>query len=311
MSDPVTSIAAFVLGAALARANSCTVASAERLVFDGRPDWLAGLGIAISWAGLTMAGIAIVMPGLVQLPVQLPVTWQVILGGVVLGLGATINQGCFLGSIARFGRGEAAYLFTLAGIALSLTLATRLLPSMEIGPAAVGAGTYRSASELVSAAILFVPLAVWGVWRWRQSRRPAALALIVVGITGGTIYACNPDWSYASGLLRVIASGVRPGTLLAESGSLAVVAGVVASTVAAGRFTFRLPGLRSGAARLTGGLLMGAGAFLIPGGNDTLMLWAIPGLTLYGLVAYGVMLATIVALLTIRRLLGSGGSWRR
>ena len=40
---------------------------------------------------------------------------------------------------------------------------------------------------------------------------------------------------------------------------------------------------------------MGCGAALVPGGNDSLLLWAIPGLTLYGTLAYFLMLATIAA----------------
>ena len=40
---------------------------------------------------------------------------------------------------------------------------------------------------------------------------------------------------------------------------------------------------------------MGVGAALVPGGNDMLLLWAIPGLTVYGALAYAVMLATIGA----------------
>jgi hypothetical protein len=38
---------------------------------------------------------------------------------------------------------------------------------------------------------------------------------------------------------------------------------------------------------------MGLGAALVPGGNDMLLLWAIPGLTLYGVLAYLIMLAVI------------------
>ena len=38
---------------------------------------------------------------------------------------------------------------------------------------------------------------------------------------------------------------------------------------------------------------MGCGAALIPGGNDRLLLWAIPGLTLYGVLAFGLMLAVM------------------
>jgi hypothetical protein len=48
---------------------------------------------------------------------------------------------------------------------------------------------------------------------------------------------------------------------------------------------------------------MGAGATLIPGGHDLLLLWSIPGLTLHGLVAYVIVAATVAALLA------SGGRW--
>jgi hypothetical protein len=44
-------------------------------------------------------------------------------------------------------------------------------------------------------------------------------------------------------------------------------------------------------------MLMGAGAGYIPGGNDMLLLWSIPGLALYGAVAYLIMMATLAALL--------------
>lgn len=82
MVDLATPVAAFILGAALARANSCTVASAQRLVFERRADWLLGLGIAIAWAGLTLTIIGVALPQIVLLPAQLPVTRQIVAGGV-------------------------------------------------------------------------------------------------------------------------------------------------------------------------------------------------------------------------------------
>ena len=44
---------------------------------------------------------------------------------------------------------------------------------------------------------------------------------------------------------------------------------------------------------------MGLGAAVVPGGNDTLLLWSIPGLTLRGGLAYAVMLATIALGFTV------------
>lgn len=298
MPDLTTPVFALALGAALARANSCTVASARRLVFDRNPDWLLGLGIAISWAGVTLAAVAMFARQVVVFTAALPLNWPVLAGGAILGIGATINQGCFLGCIARLGRGELAYTFTLAGIALAISVLPVLRIPLHPVEATSGFGE-NDRIEVLSVGILFLPLAFYGVWRWWRFRRQTVLALIVVGLAGGAVYACNPDWSYASGLQKVIASGGNPSILLAESGALAVVVGVMFSAISAGTFLLQLPNTKTAATRLAGGLLLGTGAMLVPGGNDTLMLWAIPGVTLYGLVAYGIMILTIVALMAL------------
>lgn len=303
MTDLLTPVAAFILGVALARANSCTVASAQRLVFERRPDWLIGLGIAIGWAGLTMTIFAIALPEVVKLPAQFPLTWQLVAGGVLLGIGATVNQGCFLGSIARLGRGDLGYALTLLGIALAMALKVQWQPWFLSQNPMEGKVSLRPSGDLVAAGIIFLPIALFGLWHWLRRRRPTVLALIVVGVAGGTVYACNPDWSYSAGLYRIVANGAHPQTLLAESGAITVLAGVAVSAMFGHSFDLHLPSPRTMLARLSGGMLMGSGALLVPGGNDTLMLWSIPGLTLYGLVAYGVMLATITALLVSHRAL--------
>lgn len=293
MIDLATTLAAFVLGTALARANSCTVASARRLVCDGKTDWMLGLLFAISWAGLTMAAFALALPRIVVLPAPVPVGWQLFAGGVIMGIGATLNMGCFLGSVAGLGRGDVGFLFTLAGIAGALALASESIHSLLL----VGAAApLHTAGTITAEILLFAPVAMLGLRRWLQLRQRPVLALMVVGLAGGTVYACNPDWSYTSGLARLAASGLTPATLLAESATVAVVLGVVASAIAGGRFKLKLPGWRTALARLGGGAMMAAGAMLVPGGNDTLMLWAIPGLAAYGLIAYAVMIVTIMLL---------------
>lgn len=59
-----------------------------------------------------------VWPELFRLPSAMPLGWGLIAGGVMIGTGAVINRGCFLGSVSLLGRGDLNYLWTLAGIGL-------------------------------------------------------------------------------------------------------------------------------------------------------------------------------------------------
>lgn len=301
MADWITPTAALALGAALARANSCTVASARRLVFEGRADWLMGLAVAIAWAGLTMTLFAVALPQVVLLPAPQAVGWQVVLGAIVMGLGATMNQGCFLGSVAALGRGNLGYTLTLAGIMLALAMLPDGVRAAPLGPTSAEPPELRSSVSLMAALLLFAPPALIGLWQWAKYRRGPVLALVLVGMAGGAVYACNPDWSYTSGLYRIVATRLEVSSLRAELGAIAVVLGVVVSALLGGVFRLQVPDARMAIMHLVGGGLMGTGALLVPGGNDTLMLWAIPGLALYGLVAYATMIATIAALLIMLR----------
>ena len=53
---------------------------------------------------------------------------------------------------------------------------------------------------------------------------------------------------------------------------------------------------------------MGFGAQIIPGGNDTLLLWTIPGLATYGALAYGTMIAVIAIGLLAKSGIERGGA---
>lgn len=295
LASLITPLAGFALGFALVRANSCTVASTKRLICDGKADWLVGLLVAISWSGIALFAIAALMPGHVQLPAQIPTGGYLMLGSILLGIGATINKGCFLGSISQFGRGNANYLFTLLGIALALAWANHGSASTGDVPAAHIATRLAIFTNPVT--LLFVPFALYGIAKFIRSRKQTMLALIGVGVSGGIIYAMNPDWSYTALLGKLVRGEYQIARLKLELGAIAMFAGAVVSSFLAHTFKCRWPTIRQSAGCFVGGLLMGIGAGLIPGGNDSLMLWAIPGLTIYGPIAYLIMIFTIGAIM--------------
>jgi hypothetical protein len=82
----------------------------------------------------------------------------------------------------------------------------------------------------------------------------------------------------------------------------ALLAGMIASALQRRSFAWRAP-QRLGAwmRRAAGGACMGAGAAMVPGGNDTLLLAGLPNLTLAAVAAYVFLLIGIAASLRLLR----------
>jgi uncharacterized membrane protein YedE/YeeE len=304
-------LVAFFLGFLLSRAHACTFAAVERAFARRRADWIGGLGIVVGWSAFLLLGLSALWQESVDLPAFAAVRWPVVLGGVLLGAGARLNGGCFLGSISLLGRGNLNTAGMLVGVGAALALLSSevslLLPvrpldetrvttmsnpwlaGMALASAVVVATVFRAA---VSPASLRLPL---------RGELPPILALPLVGLAGGMLFALHPNWSYST-LIDRIAHLEFARLSLAEGGSaVAVFLGAGTGAVLQQRFELQLPKLVPFSTSLGGGLLMGLGAGLVPGSNDVLLLWTIPGLALHGLVAIVVMAGTIWLLLAFPR----------
>jgi hypothetical protein len=144
-----------------------------------------------------------------------------------------------------------------------------------------------------AALILFIIMTAYGLVQFQQRRKAAMLALLAVGLFGGIIHGFNPGWSYTALLdLSAGAGSARP-VWPDALGGVALFCGAIISSVLQPGFSVTGFSWRSSIACLTGGFLMGAGSKWVPGGNDSLMLWSIPGRTLYGPVAYLLIVLTI------------------
>ncbi len=120
MIDPVSILLALSLGFVLERSSMCTVANVERLVVRRRADGLLGLGVAVSWSGVVLLGLAALNPNVVRLPIDFGLSPALIAGAIVMGVGSAINGGCFVGSVVRAGSGNLNFLATLVGIGLGM-----------------------------------------------------------------------------------------------------------------------------------------------------------------------------------------------
>lgn len=273
-------------GAVLSRVSLCAVAGVQQAVSARNYAGLQRIALAAGSAGVVLLLLAGLVPGSVLLPGAVPLGASVIVGGMLLGLGALVNGGCYLGSVLYLGSGNFNFLFTLAGIGAGARIAEALLPATGMHGA-----THAAMGPLwIGGAVGFALLVIVLVRRGRSS---AAWLAVCAGVLAGLVYARHPGWSYGT-VLETLAHG-RHALMdwTANLSALLLFAGALAGAAMTGRFHLQWPTLLRALRCAAGGLVMGFGAALVPGGNDMLLLWAIPGLTLYGAMAYLIMLAVI------------------
>src|SRR2546423_8054340 len=119
----VSVLCAGVMGYAIQRGATCTVAAVDEALTRGKANRLVAMGEASLWVagGLAVASVAGALPAM---PAAYAVSVWTFAGGALLGLGAWVNKACVFGAIARFGSGEWSYAATPVGFYLGcLTVA--------------------------------------------------------------------------------------------------------------------------------------------------------------------------------------------
>lgn len=316
-----TMVLAAIMGFAIQRGATCTVAAVEQVIVERRTQRLQSLLLAAATvlAGLLLAhalGLGMDMP-----PGYAP-GFATLAGGVLLGLGAFVNRACVFGSIAKLGAGQWSYLLTPAGYflgCLALDNGTQAVPKPSLLPFASSMAT----SLLVAMPLLAVLFCIGLRWSRRSQGVPGGLrdhlhqlatrrlwepgaATVVIGLAFLLMWLQAGAWSYTD-LLAELARGMPMDVIARSLLFAALLLGAVLGGCSAGRrhaAPFR-PGawLRC----LGGGALMGIGSTLIPGSNDGLLLVGMPLLWPYAWLAVAAMALTIgIAILLGQRLQRAG-----
>jgi hypothetical protein len=306
------------------RTNLCSVSAVEEVVTRRRGAvllsfarvviWVVGISLALEYVwGVSPQNFKYYQPGFSSLA-----------GGLLFGAGAVLNGGCSLRMLTRLGRGDGRMMLTILGLPIGAVLARfvfRFLP--EVQP--VGAK-----SGLVEATMyrewLFWMLAFWMLWEFaflarrfrltglrermlsREYDKRSSAALL--GIANGILLAFVGTWMFTVTLIQSVTNLVyRDSSLYTPISSLlwlllvAYLVGIAVSAFQARHLILQADLSPDWLKNLAGGVLMGAGASLVPGGNDILLLSGIPGLSAHGLPAYLSMLSGIaVTMLLVMRL---------
>jgi Sulphur transport len=310
----VSLVCALVMGYAIHRGATCTVAAVSQLVEQGKWGRFLGLMEAALWVagGLIVARAFGLLP---DLPLGFAVNERTIIGGILLGAGAYINKSCVFGTIAKIGARDWAYLATPAGF-----LAGASAISLFYGQKPSGPPMLLSPVNAVPAIALvaFLIFAAWRIGRITMSKSGSLAervwapheATVVIGIAFVIMFVAAGAWAYTD-LLAELAFGM-PGDFVVR---VLLLTSLLAGSMLSGGSDSRAtptPFHASDYIRTsTGGAAMGAGSVLIPGSNDGLILVGMPLLHPYAWIGIGTMCITIFVAIFADRLIAKLSARRR
>ena len=300
-----------VAGFAVARGGICAVAGVKQLIEAGRARIFLSFLECSAWALLALiAANAVGLMSIAAWPSRMLVAGAVI-GGVLFGLGALVNGACAFGTIARLGSGEVSFLALVPGFLFGVW-SLRQAGMITAPPAA--SSTHIAGDVLTPVLFALAAFALWRVLAAAQFARapgrlrqlsvgawPPALAVALIALANVGLLLIVFSWPYTS-LLADIASGRDAEIFGRAILALALFAGAISGAASAGMYRFRPPGMGDIVRHFGGGALMGAGAAMIPGGNDSLVLVGLPLLQPSAGAAYIAMVGAIAAGLAARRI---------
>ncbi len=321
--NAVALLCVVLIGFAAHRASLCNVRAVAEILSTGRAHMLWSLLQAVLWMA-ALTGLAVLVFGLAPQPTRTRQPIELaLLGGALFGAGAATNGGCSLSTLHRLVDGELGMLATLAGFAVGVSGLLWALPegtAMSLAPAASPWLHWPALAPWAGGLLL-----AWTVWQaralWQLARlRPFAtlrsrlltpayhlsVSAALMGLAAGLLYATQGAWSYTNFLRTEVLHHFSHATApSAWHGALVagLLAGMVASALERRSVAWRRPARLAGWSRHAGGgALMGLGAALVPGGNDTLLLSGLPTLAMTAFGSYVFMLLGIGAVLWLRRL---------
>lgn len=313
----VVALCAVTMGFAIQRGATCTVAAVEEVVARRGAGRLVALVETSAWVagGLFVAHR---LHWLAQAPTGYAVSGWTFTGAVLLGIGAFVTRACVFGAIARLGSGDWAYAATPLGFYLGCVSVSSVF--------APAAAQDLGASPVFLAAPAATAWLVAGFFAWRIASALSRLrtvrqgsswrslwsphtATIVIGLSFLVMLVLAGAWAYTD-VLADLANGMAHDVAARTALLICLLAGAIAGGWTAGRLHFTRVRAASLARCLIGGVLMGWGSLLIPGGNDGLILIGMPLLWPYAWAAFATMCLAIggaqwVQLLFAKRTLSS------
>lgn len=306
---PAALVLALIAGFAAQRGSICSVAAVGDIVFRGDARRFSAFFECSLWSLIVLTACSGQTSGGFT---DYPVGARAGLGGAIFGVGAAMNGACAFGSAARLGRGELAFLGTPVGFFIGAFALSHVAAPAAATPAKTGFEGGPFVLALIAGFVLveIVRLVTNAVTPRRALHALTAptwspsLAMAVIGVVNAALLVVFRPWPYSSLMVDLAVRGHADAAVLKTALALAFVLGAGIGAHTAGRFGFSAPDAGALAMKVVAGVLMGAGAFLVPGGNDAMVLYGLPLLLPYAVFAYAAMLAAIAVVVVAAERLG-------
>lgn len=297
-------LAAAIVGLCAHQGGTCGVMAVRLWLGQRDSRLLVGFVAATGAATLVCLPLAWALGRGAALPGNAPLGPALVLGAMLLGAGAVLNGACLVGSLWRLGNGEVHLLGLPLGI-IAGDLAGTVLGWQVMLPVSRFAHPDGAGLLVVgSGALLF-----WLAMHWLQQQgadaRRLAWVMAGMGAAGSLLFVALPGWTWVdvlNGHAHGLAAGQAPASTAGTRATLATLAGALASGWLSGQLHLKWRGWPAVVRSIGGGMLMMLGAGLIPGGNDALLLGAVPAGAVSALLAFVLMNLAILALVAAARL---------
>jgi uncharacterized membrane protein YedE/YeeE len=309
----VACLFAALLGFAAHRASICTLRAVSEVMSARTGFMLVSIFKSALWV------IALTLPFIWLAPATASgingwtLTGTALAGGFVFGIGAALNGACAYSTMARLMDGEARMVISIAGFAIGIMVFIALVDGHWLArptrtPALIG--TLAVWSYALAAFLLaFMLYEIARLWRERARNEGMmqivcakqyrlSSAALLIALSSSLIFLLIGSPGYTITMQNLVEGAI--GTRVPPAADrwillLAVLAGMLISTLERGSFRLdwrpRLDWLRN----VAGGVLMGLGTAMLPGGNDALILYGIPSLSPHALPAYLALIAGAAA----------------
>lgn len=301
---------ALIAGLAAQRGSICAVAAVKTLVIDRKPSRYRAFVECAAWSLAVLATARLLGFTPSSMPSAYPAGASAAIGGALFGVGAAINGACTFGTVARLGRGDLSYAAMPVGFIAGVIIIARLVDA----PAPLTDAPDPTQSSLAAMLIVFfvgyqffrISDVVTGprdaLSKLAAREWPPSLSMAVIGIVSGLLMVFFAPWPYSKLLVDIGADHAGDYQLLRVALAFFFVVGAFIGARSIRAFVSRTPSLRLVAEKLLGGAMMGAGSYLAPGGNDSMVLVGLPHLFLYAFIAYLSMSAAIATLVLAERM---------